>query len=189
MAETETDFRFETDRLILRDWRSDDWSEFWQTTNTPAVMCWLGGVLDDPGMSKASSRLESYRKQHGHTFWAVERKSDMQILGFCGLKRSNQEGGPIGEMEVGWRLRQDAWGKGYAKEAAIASLDLAFNTFDANQVIALTVQGNAPSWGLMKRLGMQRREDLDFANAEFDADTGVIIVYSIDHEHWGMGVG
>ena len=124
----------------------------------------------------------NYQAHDGHTFWVVERKEDGVILGFCGLKRCNQAGGPIGEMEVGWRLREDAWGKGYAKEAAAAALDLAFGRFGADRVIALTVEPNEASWGLMKRLGMQRREDLDFANSDFGADT--IIVYSIERETW-----
>lgn len=179
-----TDFRFETDRLVLRDWRADDWEPFWAGTNTPQVMRWLGGVCDADKRLAAQDRLLSYRRDHGHTFWAIERKNDGAIIGFCGLKRSNQQGGPMGMMEVGWRLRQEAWGQGYAKESAAASLDLAFGRFDAGEVIALTVQRNAPSWGLMKRLGMKRREDLDFSNSDFDPENPVIIVYSIDRAMW-----
>ncbi|MDX1703460.1 MAG: GNAT family N-acetyltransferase, partial [Altererythrobacter ishigakiensis] len=149
MAETEAEFRHETERLILRDWREADWVDFWEGTNTPNVMRWLGGVCDAEKRQAAQDRLLSYTLDHGHTFWCVERKADGAILGFCGLKRCNQKGGPIGMMEVGWRLREDAWGQGYAKEAALASLDLAFDRFGADEVIALTVQGNAPSWGLM----------------------------------------
>ena len=189
MAETATEFRHETERLILRDWREKDWEPFWQATNTPAVMRWLGGVLNGAGMDGARQRLESYRRDHGHTFWAVERKSDGVILGFCGLKRCNQTGGPIGMMEVGWRLREDAWGQGYAREAATASLDLAFERFAADEVIALTVEANEPSWGLMIRLGMRRREDLDFANSDFDPDSGIIIVYSITQDEWEQARG
>ena len=114
----------------------------------------------------------------------IERKDDGEILGFCGLKRSNQAGGPLGMMEAGWRLREDAWDKGYAREAATASLDLAFDRFGADEVIAMTVQRNTASWGLMQRLGMRRREDLDFDNAEFDEEDPVIIVYSVDRESW-----
>ena len=176
------EFRRETERLILRDWREEDWAPFWQATNTPAVMRWLGGVCDAGKRQAAQDRLLSYERDHGHTFWVVERKEDNAILGFCGLKRCNQQGGPIGMMEVGWRLREDAWGKGYAKEAAAAALDLAFTRFGADEVIALTVTGNSPSWGLMIRLGMRRRIDLDFANADFDPDSGMIIVYSISRD-------
>ena len=179
------EFRHETERLVLRDWREEDWPRFWELTNTPAVMRWLGDEADEATKTGARQRLEDYRRDHGHTFWAVERKDDGVVLGFCGLKRSNQAGGPQGLMEVGWRLRQDAWGQGYAKEAAAASLDLAFDRFGADDVVAFTVAGNTPSWGLMERLGMRRREDLDFANADFDPENPVIIVYSITRHEWG----
>ncbi len=182
-------FRHETERLILRDWREEDWPRFWEGTNTPAVMRWLGGVCDEPKRLAAQERLLSYERDNGHTFWCVERKSDGAILGFCGLKRCNQPGGPTGMMEVGWRLREDAWGMGYAKEAAIASLDIAFERFEADEVIALTVEGNKPSWGLMIKLGMQRREDLDFDNSDFDPDDPFIIVYSIAREVWAAQRG
>ncbi|MEC9108985.1 MAG: GNAT family N-acetyltransferase [Pseudomonadota bacterium] len=178
------DFRYETDRLILRDWREEDWPLFWEATNTPSVMRWLGGICDGAKRDAAQQRLLSYEREHGHTFWCTERRGDGAILGFCGLKRSNQAGGPLGMMEAGWRLREDAWGKGYAREAATATLDLAFDRFGADEVIAMTVQRNTASWGLMQRLGMRRREDLDFDNAEFDEEDPVIIVYSVDRESW-----
>lgn len=184
MADSKGPFRHETERLVLRDWRDEDWEPFWTSTNTPAVMRWLGGVCDGEKRDAAQQRLLSYRAVHGHTFWVIERKDDGAILGFCGLKRSNQQGGPMDMMEVGWRLREDAWGKGYAKEAAIASLDLAFTRFAADEVIALTVERNEGSWGLMKRLGMRRREDLDFDNDDFDPENPRIIVYSIDRAAW-----
>lgn len=189
MADCASDFCHETERLILRDWRAADWGKFWQGTNTPEVMRWLGGVCDAAKRQGVQDRLLSYRRDHGHTFWCVERRQDSEVLGFCGLKRSNQAGGPMGLMEVGWRLRQDAWGQGYAREAASASLDLAFSRFGADEVVAFTVQGNTPSWGLMCRLGMRRREDLDFANADFDPENPLIIVYSIDREAWQTGHG
>lgn len=178
------EFRHNTDRLRLRHWREEDWAEFWRVTNTPAVMRWLGGVLDAAGRAAARARLESYQTDHGHTFWVTERREDGALLGFCGLKRSNQPGGPQGMMEVGWRLREDAWGKGYAKEAAAASLDLAFDRFGAEEVIALTVARNTASWGLMERLGMERREDLDFDSPEFDPENPRIIAYAITVAQW-----
>jgi RimJ/RimL family protein N-acetyltransferase len=178
------EFRHETARLTLRDWREADWEPFWQATNTPQVMRWLGGVADAATRAAARARLEAYRADHGHTFWVVERRDDGALLGFCGLKRSNQAGGPQGMMEVGWRLREDAWGQGYAREAASAALDLAFDHFHAEEVIALTVAGNTASWGLMLRLGMERRPELDFDNGDFDPENPRIIVHAISCEKW-----
>lgn len=179
-----SEFRHDTPRLTLRDWRDADWDIFWEVTNTQPVMRWLGGVADEATRTAARARVESYQAEHGHTFWVVERREDGALLGFCGLKRSNQAGGPQGMMEVGWRLREDAWGQGYAKEAATAALDLAFDRFGADEVIALTVQNNTASWGLMLRLGMERREDLDFDSADFDPANSRIIVHAITRANW-----
>ncbi|MCB2067680.1 MAG: GNAT family N-acetyltransferase [Erythrobacter sp.] len=184
MPDSAAEFRVETERLVLRDWRAEDWAAFWQHTNTQAVMRWLGGVADDSMRAQVQARLEGYQRDHGHTFWVVERKADGELLGFCGLKRSNQAGGPQGMMEVGWRLREDAWGHGYAKEAAVASLSVAFDRFPVDEVIALTVPRNVASWGLMLRLGMQRREDLDFSCPDFDPEDPTIIVYSLSRAQW-----
>lgn len=183
------ELRLETKRLILRDWREDDWPPFLKHTNTPAVMEHLGGVLKPEKQRWMRGRLEGYSRDSGHTFWVVQRKEDGshlagEVLGFCGLKQCNQEGGPLGEFEVGWRLREDAWGKGYAREAAEASLRAGFKQFDAPHIIALTVIQNRPSWILMERLGMERREELDFKNNDFGPAGTVVIVYSITREQW-----
>ncbi len=175
----------ETERLVLRNWRPSDRAIFSARLNSPAVMRWLGGVQDDATYSAAFDRLDNYRRDFGHTFWIVERKSDREVLGFCGLKRVNSEGAlNPGDMEVGWRLREEAWGQGFAKEAAIASLDLAFARFEAPHVVAFTVSGNRASWGLMRRLGMTRRADLDFVDSNYGADLNPSIVYRIDAAEW-----
>lgn len=182
------EFRLETERLVLRDWRDDDWEPFFRHTNTPAVMAWLGGLLSDEQKARMRERLPLVAAEFGHCFWVVERKADGghlagELLGFCGLKRANMAGGPMGDFEVGWRFREDAWGKGYAKEAAIASLDAGFETFGAPEIIALTVAENTASWGLMERLGMRRRPDLDFRCPDFLPDK-ITIAYSIGRDEW-----
>jgi RimJ/RimL family protein N-acetyltransferase len=177
----------ETERLRLREWGEGDSDRFYAVMNTPAVMRWLGGVQDRAAWGVGADRIFAYQRDHGFTFWLLERRSDGELLGFCGLKRANAPGAScVGDVEIGWRLREDAWGRGYAKEAAIASLDLAFDRFGAPHVVALTALGNLPSQGLMQRLGMRRREDLDFIDQRFPADSDVNpqIVYRIEAEEW-----
>jgi RimJ/RimL family protein N-acetyltransferase len=184
------DFRLETDRLVLRDWREGDWAPFFRHTDTPAVMRWLGGVFDDETRAAQRRRIETCATRHGHCFWLVERKEDGsslsgEVLGFCGLKRADAPGSPVeGQFEIGWRLREDAWGRGYAKEAALAALEAGFDTFGADEIVALTVIENEPSWGLMKRLGMRRREDLDYADERASAPFRDTIVYSLARDEW-----
>lgn len=174
-----------TDRLVLRTWSDEDSDRFYAAMNTPEVMRHLGGVQDRSEWDAAVSRIMGYQRDHGHTFWLMERKSDGELLGFCGLKRVNAEGSVLtGQFEIGWRLRESAWGEGYAKEAAIASLDLAFGTYGAPHVVALTVAANLESQGLMKRLGMRRRPEWDFVDPRFGPDMNPTIVYAIDADDW-----
>ena len=181
MAET----AIETERLCLRTWDLQDLDAFMLHTNTEPVMRWLGGVRTRDWHEAAFGRIERYQREFGHTFWIVERKADGALLGFCGLKRVNSEGAPnTGDFEVGWRLREDAWGQGYAKEAAIASLDLAFDTFGAPHVVALTVEQNEASQGLMKRLRMTRRKDMDFQSTDVPPELNPVIVYAIGASEW-----
>jgi RimJ/RimL family protein N-acetyltransferase len=182
---TVAEFRLETERLVLRDWRAEDWPAFFRHTNTPAVMRYLGGVLDGDAVDAQRSRVETCAQRHGHCFWVVERKADGEILGFCGLKRADAPGSTVeGEFEVGWRLREDAWGQGYAKEAALTALQAGFERFGAEEIVALTVIENEASWGLMKRLGMRRRADLDYVDPRDNAPFRDTIVYSISRDEW-----
>ncbi len=177
----------ETERLILRDWEPADEKLFYDIMNTPAVMEHLGGLQTREEWRDGFQRLSDYQRDDGHTFWIVEDKRSGELLGFCGLKRANAPGASFhGDMEVGWRLRTSAWGKGVAKEAAIASLDLAFGRFQAPTVVAPTSRGNHASQGLMKRLGMVRRTDLDYIDTRFldDGDINPQIVHSIDAADW-----
>lgn len=176
----------ETARLRLRDWKDEDEGAFYRVMNTPEVMRHLGGVQTPEEWNAALVRIRGFTRDFGHTFWIVEDRENGEILGFCGLKRVNSPGaGELsGRPEVGWRLRESAWGKGIAKEAAIASLDLAFGRFGYDRVIAMTIPPNRESAGLMERLGMRRREDLDFTDQRFGPEVNPQIIYEIAAGDW-----
>jgi RimJ/RimL family protein N-acetyltransferase len=155
----------ETERLILRPWRAEDVGEFVRVTNTPAVMEFLGGVREPESFWHTYERVTVCQGTNGFCFWIVERRSDRALLGFCGLKIGNTPR-IEGEIEIGWRLREDAWGQGYAREAAAAVLDWAWRNLDCGRVVAITAAGNVRSWGLMERLGMRRLHQLDFEHPD-----------------------
>ena len=136
-------------------------------TNTPAVMEHLGGVQADPsGIAGTIERQRRYQEEHGYCLWIMERRADGAMLGFCGLQPGIV--GPIaGEVEIGWRLRADAWRQGYAREAAASSLAWAWANLRAPRVAAITVPANVRSWGLMERLGMTRVPEWDFEHPAF----------------------
>lgn len=181
--------QIETERLVLRDWGDGDDEAFARHLNTPAVMRWLGGVLPLDGLVAATNRYRRWQAERGYTFWIVERRVDSEWLGFCGLKRADALGSTVpGACEIGWRFREEAWGQGYAREAAAAALAYAFDTLGETQVVAVTVPGNAASWGLMLRLGLHHRPELDYVDPRYALDDHLdhrqAIIHAITRDQW-----
>jgi RimJ/RimL family protein N-acetyltransferase len=156
------EFRLETERLILREWRDSDSEPFHAMSNDPRVMATLGPLMSRSESDALIDRLKKRQADHGHTFWALERKEDGAFMGWCGIVLALNELPIRGKFEIGWRLIHAAWGQGYAREAALASLDWGFQTLGAHEIWAITSTNNHQSWGLMERLGMERQHDMDF---------------------------
>lgn len=158
----------ETERLILRNWRAEDRGPFAAMSADAEVMQHIGGPLDRADSDAAADRLAKSADSDGYCFWAAERKGDGAFLGFCGLRRGGHQGTAVtDELEIGWRLRRDAWGMGYAREAALASLAWGWANCAAARIAAWTVLANQPSWRLMERIGMVHRPELDFDHPRF----------------------
>lgn len=153
--------RLETDRLRLRDWRDSDFEALHALCTCPQVMATIGPLHDEAGTRAFLTRLQQRTERDGHTFWAMERKADARVIGFCGVSR-----GPVapieGMLEIGWRMAADCWGQSYAREAAEATLRWIAANRPGEPVCAITSVGNVRSRGLMERLGMRYRPDMDF---------------------------
>lgn len=161
----------ETPRLILRGWREEDRAPFAAMSADAEVMAHLGGVIDRAASDAVVDRLSAEHQRHGYTFWAIERREDGEFLGFCGLRRGGHEGTPVpDELEIGWRLRREVWGRGCAREGAEAALAWGWAHCLGQRIAAWTVPANTPSWGLMLRLGMAHRPELDFNHPRFATD-------------------
>lgn len=176
-------FEHRTERLLMRSWRSDDLDLWDAWLNVPAVAKTVGGINTRAEIAAAIARMMDSQTELGFCFWALERISDGAFLGFCGLEQLHAKGAPLalqGAPEIGWRLRPDAWGQGYAKEAAMAALDLAFDRFGLDAVYAITLAYNERSWGLMRRLGMTARPELDFDMPVH----GRHVTYSLGRDAW-----
>lgn len=166
-----SEFAVQTPRITLRSWRDADLVPFNAMCRDPQVMAHLGPLQSLDETRAVIARQQALQAERGHCFWALERRDDGAFLGFCGLKIAPERIPGIEDaIEIGWRLRRDAWGVGYAREAAEASLAWGFTNLPVDRIVAITTPANGRSWGLMQRLGMIRRHDLDFAHPALAAD-------------------
>ncbi|MEP9360622.1 GNAT family N-acetyltransferase [Sphingomonas sp. KR3-1] len=174
----------ETARLRLRPWQREDRPAF-ERFNTEAMMRYLGGVHAPARVDAMFERRLADQARDGHCYWAVEHKDSGALVATCGIRIASNYPAEVpvaGMHEIGWRVAEAHWGKGYAREAAEASIAWAWTNLDAPAIGAWTTQLNVPSWRLMERLGMARRPDLDFHHQDHPpgAPLGAMIVYALE---------
>ena len=173
----------ETPRLLLRPWRLEDKAGYERIINTPAMMEHFGGVQSPDVHHALIDRMIAAQARDGHCMWAVEERATGDLAGICGVRIGGYEDTPVPlVLEIGWRIAEPYWGTGIAREAAEASLAWAWANTDWPSVAAWTNPDNRRSWGLMLRLGMVRRPELDFRHPLYAADDplGEMVVYTVD---------
>lgn len=152
----------ETERLILRGWRPSDVPEHNRMCTDPVFMRTLGPPISMAESQGAMDRQNRHLAEYGSCFYAVERKADGRFIGYCGIKPGPDDTPIAAQPEIGWGIAPDCWRRGYAREAAAASLEWAWANTDWQLVAAITTPANVPSWKLMERLGMARDPAEDF---------------------------
>lgn len=152
----------ETPRLILRGWRETDLAPWAALNADPEVMRHYETPLTLAESDARIDRLERHIVTHGFGEYAVERREDGVFLGMAGLAKLEESNPLFPGVEAGWQLARHAWGHGYATEAARAAMDDGFRRVGLKEIVAFTATTNLPSQAVMGRLGMTRREDLDF---------------------------
>lgn len=150
-----------TARLRLRPWRDDDRAPFAALNADPEVMRHFPAVLDRSFSDALAARLSAQVDERGWGMWAVE-DPDGAFIGFCGVAPVTFTAPFTPALELAFRLARDAWGHGYATEAARAALDAAFARVGVDEVVAFTTPGNARSRAVLERLGMTRDPGDDF---------------------------
>ncbi len=151
-------------------------------------MATLGPVLDRDQTAALIERVEAIEAEHGYTFWALERREDARLIGWCGVIRGTN--GPVtGKAEIGWRLASDCWGHGYASEAARAAAGWLFANLADDAAWAITHTGNTRSRAVMERLGMRYQPALDFPHPKLAEGDPLRshVTYSLARSDWARG--
>lgn len=149
-----------SDRLLLRPWRDEDADFLLDLESRWEVVQFLSAhptIMNNREDALASIARRCAIDHPIHGIWAVTRAADGWLVGNVLLKPvSLSAGEPIGvptDVEIGWHLHPNAWGHGYATEAAAAVQDDAFSRGLA-RVIAVTDPHNQASQAVCQRLGM-----------------------------------
>ena len=145
----------ETDRLLVREWTTDDAEAAFEIYGDPEVTRYLGGTgAPDPDVAYRRERLARivslYPEWNGLGLWAVVEKATGELIG-CG-ELLPLDGGP--EIEVGYHLRRDRWARGYATELTKALLVYGFERMELERIVAVAYPENTASHRVLLKAGL-----------------------------------
>lgn len=145
-----------TPRLLLEPLEDRHFDDLHTLNRDPAVMRYITGRPDTPQDTQSMiDRVKARWAEFGYSWWGfVLRGGEREglLIGAGCIQHLNRD--PSGPLETGWRLRQDAWGQGYASEAARHMVGWAFDTLKPELICAVCQPDNTPSSTVMERLGM-----------------------------------
>lgn len=146
----------ETERLILREFTDADADLLVELDSDPEVMFRISGGIatsrEDVERDFLPAYLDYHARGHNFGFWVAVEKASGDFLGWFHLRAA--PGHPEDEPELGYRLRREAWGRGYATEGSAALITKAFTELGASRVLAETMVAHTASRRVMEKCGM-----------------------------------
>ncbi len=167
----------ETARLLMRPFTDDDADALAAINTNPASTRYFPAPMTRADSNAALKRYQQGVADNGFSFLAAELKPERQLIGIVGISRLEAPvsvcipGSP--EVEIGWRISPEAWGHGYAPEAAQACLKYGFETLNLPEIVAITFEGNLPSRRVMEKIGMRHDPQASFDHPKVPADSPV----------------
>ena len=158
-----------TPRLLLCTWSEEDAEVLLALSRDPEVMRFFPALATREQVQQLVTRHRAELAAGRPGLYAVHTRAaepgGARCLGFVGLAVPRFDPPfPASDpcVEIGWRLRRDAWGHGYASEAARESLRHGFETLALEEVVSFTAVANEPSRAVMRRIGLRHDPAGDF---------------------------
>ncbi|PKA17445.1 GNAT family N-acetyltransferase [Leptospira haakeii] len=174
----------ETSRLVLRKWKPEDLEPFSRMNSHPSVMRFFPKLLNKSETEKLILRINEHWEKFGFGLFALEERSSGKFFGFTGLMYANFNSFFTPALEIGWRLDQNFWAKGYAKEAAIAALKFGFENSLSREIVSFTSRINHASRGVMNSIGLHYSGEFEHPRVKLGSSLRTHVLYRINSEDW-----
>lgn len=167
----------ETERLILRYFQPGDESLLWELDSNPEVMRYINNG-QPPDLTVITQKtlpgiLSFYEEFEHFGFWAVHEKLTQAFIGwlhfFPAIENALARELNLvtdGEIALGYRFKQEFWGKGYATEGASALVKMGFEQADVSRVVAWALKINYPSIHVMEKVGLTLEREFEFTTSQ-----------------------
>ncbi len=152
----------QTERLSLREFELEDVDALAAILSDPETMRYYPMSFDRAAVVDWILRNRTRYANNGFGLWAMILNSTHELIGDCGLVRQSVDG--LDEIEIGYHVRRDLWGQGYASEAAQACRDYGFANLNVERLISLIRPENLPSRRVAEKNGMSIWKETTRAN-------------------------
>lgn len=175
-----------TRRLVLGGWDDGAAEGLYRLSNDPEVMRHFPSMPSRQQIEMMVDRHRANLEEGRPGLYAVRVRDTSTFIGFVGLATPSFEAPFMPCVEIGWRLARNAWGHGYATEAARAVLTHGFTALGLPEVVSFTATVNEPSVAVMRRLGMHTdpAEDFDHPNVPEGHRVRRHVLYRLTAEEW-----
>jgi len=165
----------ETNRLILREYVQDDFTNLEQIISDPETMKFYPKPYDKKGVQRWLDFSFYHYQKYGFGWWVLENKETGEFIGDCGITIQDIDGEML--PEIGYHLNKKYWRQGYAKEAASAVRDWLYNNTNYDAAYSYMVKANDASVNTASSIGLKRIK-------EFEEDGVIYCVYRLTREDW-----
>ncbi len=149
-------YLFKSDRLGFRNWSNKDVAEFAKLNADEEVMEHFPKTLSKKEVEELIQKLRHHFAKNGFTYYAIEILATKEFIGMLGLAFQEYQTEFTPAIDIGWRLKRSAWGKGYATEGAKRCLKYAFDELGIDKIISVCTIHNQQSENVMKKIGMTK---------------------------------
>ena len=169
-----------SERLVLRQFNESDRKAFAEMNGNPEVMRFYPATLNQLQSGEFLDAILQHWKEHGFGLFAVTPTSSNKLIGYTGLKIPSFQAWFTPCVEIGWRFIPEAWGNGYATEAARACLEFGFTNIGLKRIVSFTTIANDKSEKVMERIGMKRIGTFDNPRVPENHPLRPHVLYAID---------
>lgn len=173
----------ETERLLLREFTPDDVDHLYDLDNDPEVTRFINegrpADREDIRTRIVPLFLSYHQRSPLYGYWAAMEKETGAFLGWFHFRPAYDN---PDDIELGYRLKRSAWGKGYATEVSQRLLDRGFNELGIPRIVAIAMRANRASTRVMEKVGMKFAHD--YTEERFPGADKSAVKYALSREEY-----
>ena len=171
---------FKSERLGFRNWSEKDKTKMGIINSDPKVMAHFPATLTQEQTNEFIDRMKEQFSKHGFCYFAVDKLENKEFIGFIGIAEITFESDFTPCVDIGWRLAQQEWGKGFATEGAKKCIDFAFSEIGLKNIKSICPEINTKSEKVMKKIGMKKMKIFNHPLLTDFNDLEKCVVYEIE---------